>query len=119
MKMTDNEIIKALGCCQVGKDKCKKCPLYCVVPACSRYLAESALDIINRQKAEIERLNNKCDSILFCHSQEITEAKAWAKAESIIEFAEKLKEIGKQEGAYDYVSLWDIDKLLKDMTGED
>lgn len=34
----------------------------------------------------------------------------------IRKFAEKLKSIGKQEEAYDYVSLWDIDKVLKEMT---
>ena len=29
--------------------------------------------------------------------------------------AEKLKAIGKQDGAYDYISLWDIDEVLKEM----
>ena len=56
--MTDNDIIKALECCHVGKrdHDCKKCPLYRRVPACVGHLTEAALDLVNRQKAEIERL---------------------------------------------------------------
>lgn len=56
--MNDNDIIKALECCRVGKGSysCKKCPLFCRIPACQSHLAEAALDLINRQKAEIEGL---------------------------------------------------------------
>lgn len=50
--MTETEVIKALECCEVGKDKCRKCPFYCTVPACSRYLAQFALDFINRLQKE-------------------------------------------------------------------
>ena len=54
--MTDTEIIKALECCAkpVGEG-CRECPLYkedCV----SVNMEELALDLINRQKAEIEEL---------------------------------------------------------------
>lgn len=66
---------------------------------------------VNQQKAEIEYW--KKNAFNGC----MEKARIYKKAYK--EFAEKLKEIGKQEGAYDYVSLWDIDKLLKDMTGED
>ena len=56
--MTDNDIIKALECCRVGKREhdCKKCPLYCRVPACMGHLTADALDLITRQKAEQERI---------------------------------------------------------------
>ena len=51
--MTDNEIIKALECCI--NDKCQECPLNKLF--CGREVAmQYALDLINRQKAEIERL---------------------------------------------------------------
>ena len=55
--MTDNEIIKALECCTGDFDGCASCPLY--DHCCDRgyKLIYYALDLINRQKAEIERLN--------------------------------------------------------------
>lgn len=53
-KFTDEEIIKALECC--CKDNyegdCPKCPLQ-LNGNCNVILAEHALDLINRQKAEI------------------------------------------------------------------
>lgn len=55
--MTDNEIIKALKCCsETTGSECSECPLLNV--ECSAYdLYKLALDLINRQKAEIERLH--------------------------------------------------------------
>ena len=54
--MTDNDIIKALECCP--KDiLCEQCPLN-GKSNCMNKLYEYALDIVNRQQAEIERL--KC-----------------------------------------------------------
>lgn len=51
--MTDNEIIKALECCSNG-EPCANCPYQ---KQCDETdLAEIALDLINRQQAEIERL---------------------------------------------------------------
>ena len=56
--MTDNEIIKALECCR--NDECSQCPLQDGV--CSeKDVIKDALDLINRQKAEIERLNKRVD----------------------------------------------------------
>lgn len=51
--MTDNEIIKALECCAFGV--CRDCPFKDT--ACEKELDEYALALINRQKAEIEKLN--------------------------------------------------------------
>lgn len=58
--MTDEEIIKALECCSTYGGSCKKCPAYVKVDRsnCKKVL-EGAIDIINRQKAEIERLQNE------------------------------------------------------------
>lgn len=53
--MTDNEIIKALECCFTNDD-CSLCPLFRKCPT-SFKLEQYALSLINRQKAEIERLN--------------------------------------------------------------
>ncbi len=56
--MTDNEIIKALECCDSGS--CDGCPLaynnYCI-----HEMRVNAIALINRQKAEIERLEAEID----------------------------------------------------------
>ena len=55
-KLTDNEIVKALECCSYITGVCPEhCPLM-NDDGCRNILAEKALEIINRQKAEIERL---------------------------------------------------------------
>ena len=51
--MTDNEIIKALECCI--KHDCGNCPATAMVCG-ETFDMEYALDLINRQKAEIEKL---------------------------------------------------------------
>ena len=58
--MTDKEIIKALECCTTKGAKCSDCPAYKKVDRsdCKKYF-RGAIDLINRQKAEIERLNNE------------------------------------------------------------
>ena len=56
--MTDNDIIKALECCRkpVGQ-ACKECPLNSKGVDCLDFdIDELILDLINRQKAEIESL---------------------------------------------------------------
>ena len=61
--MTDNEIIKALECCSDWEngDTCKECPFYEELDcATTDRLDKYALDLINRQKAEIERLEKEC-----------------------------------------------------------
>ena len=55
--MTDEEIMEALRCCSEPNNGCRGCPLYSKYPLCNfdRY----TIDLINRQKAEIERLKNE------------------------------------------------------------
>lgn len=53
-KFTDDDVIKALECC--GGQGCKECPFNCNCATCIMTLQESALALINRQKAEIENL---------------------------------------------------------------
>ena len=55
--MTDKEIIQALECCGNMEDGCLHYPLCDVtVPECGMRLCRESLDLINRQQAEIERL---------------------------------------------------------------
>lgn len=56
--MTDNEIIKALECCtksDTNENYCDPCP-YLHEKYCAAKISKDALDLINRQKAEIEML---------------------------------------------------------------
>lgn len=55
--MNDSEIIKALECCK--NLNCSVCPkkTNIFVTDCDVKLCEEAIDLINRQQAEIDRLN--------------------------------------------------------------
>lgn len=114
--MIDNEIIQALECCKGGL--CCRCPRLSngrLTGACMRELITDVLDLINRQQAEIERLNNSAKQWedtakdLFISRENI-------KAEAIKEFVEKLKEDLKSNN---YIMSFDrIDNLVKEMVGE-
>ena len=127
--MTDNEIIKALECCTVGTFACgKECPYYSSksnlkVSSCRFELMCEISDLINRQKAEVERLQKEnevmktnCNSM--CMSMP-NMAKA-ERAEAIKEFAERLKHFIIPQKADGYtreiVLKRDIDNLVKEMT---
>ena len=123
--MTDNEIIKALECCIPNNmEKCLVCPFHreCIKED-KNYLAEYALDLINRQKAEIERLTVPKELIdddfcgVVCEFAEELIKKA--KAEAIKEFAERLKE--KERPTFPLamvIDVCEIDNLVKEMVGE-
>lgn len=71
--MTEAGIIKALECCK--NDDCDNCPNN--FGNCYANLAGYALDLINRQKAEIERLLNLARSMhtwIFLHTGDEAEA---------------------------------------------
>lgn len=58
--MTDNEIIKALECWSSGKECEETCECFKYdTPRCDLLTAKSAIELINRQKAEIERLRGE------------------------------------------------------------
>ena len=87
--MTDNEIIKALECCLSGKDydtACMKCP---IEPICESddILLKYALDLINSQKAEIERLKKNIDGLNIFTTNHMKVI----RVQAIKEFAERLK----------------------------
>ena len=115
--MTDNEIIKALEFCASHEDKmcCKCCSVEekCELDGC--YLDKKALDLITRQKAEVERLQIR-NKVLT----EITKNYDWkfanAKSEAIKEFAERLKQMPSVTNCeYEWLHL-DIDSLAKELT---
>ena len=107
--MTDNEIIKALEIC-ADYENCVSIDIvltYRGIPL--QYLFENALDLINRQRAEIERLekilDKRCD---VCP----------AVSTAIKKFAEKLK--AKATSTFweerKYVDAEDIDDVLAELT---
>ena len=119
--MTDNEIIKAFEHC-VNKRSCIGCIAYSR-RACR--IDEGPLDLINRQKAEInekdeliERLQNANVRALRGTTES---AKANARAEAIKEFAERLKKrLDRKYTVYgrEYV-FRHIRDLVKEMVGEE
>ena len=142
--MTDKEIIKAFDCCigdTDGKD-CFGCPLY-EIDDCQAHLNLDALDLINRQKAEIEQQKAKCvkcgekTTKTILNLQELLAEKNAdidmlnnnisimvatmsnstkdTKAEAYKEFAEKLK---KELSFGKYIQSDQIDNLLKEMVGD-
>lgn len=64
--LEDNEIIKALDCCQ--KEDCYGCS-YFHKEECTNFLTKDAFDLINRQKAEIERLETRYEKLLKAKEQ--------------------------------------------------
>ena len=59
--MTDNEVIKALEHCGAGS--CVGCPLIAEDIHCIGKVTEKAIDLINRQQAEIDILIRKKESL--------------------------------------------------------
>ena len=114
--MTDNDIIKALEC--HSKRMCSECPLREEFGGCSQKAFTLAFELINRQKAELERLQiaNRCFADIGKLYSEI-------RVEAIKEFAEKLKEKKKihfdyhANKGFKYVEIKDIDNLVKEMVG--
>ena len=113
--MTDAEIMKALECFAIDKDSDET---YCVGCAfetkglccenCSEGIAKASLDLINRQKAEIERIEKEKNTF----------AKRFYK-EGIKDLAERLKEelrlsTGNNGGFVPSM----IDNLVKEMAGD-
>lgn len=115
--MTDNEILKALEChseTSYNQNACERCPIlnHC---DCGGKMAQNALDLINRQQAEIEKvkpIHNSFERELEC-----------AKQEAIKEFAVRLKAKSTLRlvsgRLYGEVSTATIDTLVQEMVGDE
>lgn len=125
--MTDNEIIRSMECV-IGNDvNCSECAYQKVLPfpSCRMMCAKNALDLINRQKAEIEKLKQENE---FCHKtitenaqralEVAVEEIEKAKAEAIKEFAERLKEKFGIADCIVTVNNNDIDNLVEEVREE-
>lgn len=58
-KFTDDEVIKALECC--SSYDCDSCPLYSPTINCVILLPQKALELVERQRAEIVKLKERND----------------------------------------------------------
>lgn len=57
--MTDDDIIRAMDCCTGSYNCCKECPAKVYNVECGNVLRFNALNLIKRQKAEIDCLKNE------------------------------------------------------------
>lgn len=105
-KLTDEEIVKALECCLCDNSECLQCQNKELCKIECDELATETIDLINRQKAEIEELKNYVNR---CKSGK----EHWVKCllekpnEAIKEFAERLK---KRQELFNYLGFDKIEK---------
>lgn len=103
--MTDNEIINTLGVCSAilkAKGNCNECVYYGEKDFCIANNIPAVIDLINRQKAEIERLQKEledkqfrcdsCDRIMLTRSEHIFCIKQ-AKAEVAREIFAEIEKV--------------------------
>ena len=116
--MTDNNIIKVLEYCTTD-GWCANCPheKKCIEDE----ITQLALDLINRQKAEIERL--KTENLILSQKRinffERIEIITAAEVRAVKEFAERLKDkITMSPHSFISIDKWYIDNLVKEMVGE-
>lgn len=121
--MTDNEIIKILECC--ANADCKSCPCNIDNHHCKDIGSQEILDLINRQKAEIDKLksrNNFLEIEYKNQSNLFWERVEGAKSEAISEFAERLKKktypFPCAIGVENAVTIRAINDLVEEMAGE-
>lgn len=109
--MTDNEIIKELQAASEWFTEHGRNTNTAIVGICDR-----AIDLINRQKAEIEEKAERLRNILPVVAE--------LKTEAVEEFAERLKEHSRKMQSSDFsgefwdraVLVEDIDNLVKEFT---
>ena len=120
--MTDKEIIKALECCTSDEwDICDKCPYqkYKTEKGCAYHIVIDALDLINRQQAEIERLTINMNAFGLGMKREKERADT-TRAEAIKEYKNKVENdivtlLGKSN-CTDFVNC--LDYRYKEMVGK-
>ena len=131
--MTDEQVIEALECChsELG-NMCSICPLFDLDnDYCEDELHKDALDLINRQKAEIDELRERIsyleESIDYSRKEynwllQKLQRSQQAKSEVIKRLAERIKQrerIMKYDLFPEYaVSVKDIDDIVKEIVGE-
>ena len=125
--MTDNEIIKGFEYCftnDFGKTNCNKCAFYTATAKCMDDMQNAVIDLINRQKTEIEELKDILEKVPTNAYDLQVEASGklenQIKSEAIKSFAERLKRkriaLKSEEPVFDLFKVGAIDDLVKEMT---
>lgn len=109
--VTDDGFFKSLECC-VEALNCESCPLRDITE-CKEYLNYGIFQLINRQKAEIEKLQNA-----LAISQKETRRYAQRWPEAIEEFVKRLKKkaFSDDDSGEPYVYFQEVDEVAKEMT---
>ena len=130
--MTDNEIIKALECCTLSKQICpKNCPL-ANDRGCMVKVKEAALDLINRQEADLNNIgialevtrDNLGDRLRELQQAEGKIDELEAEIERLrpfgtqVEVSKKKEKEIKSEAIKEYIELLKAE-FLKDYKGND
>ena len=90
--MTDEKIIKAITACEIDRD-CSRCPYNdneTLDTSCFSKLFKDIFDLINCQQAEIEKLQNKVESLAEILYGTIRIRRNEVRIEAIKEFADKI-----------------------------
>ena len=126
--MTDKDIIKALECCKNLQD-CECCPNqpYDVkkgTMACLCQVISNSIDLINRQKAEIEKSNNTIKMLnninndMLDRQPKLLECAEKRVKQAIKEFAERLISVSHPYADTQMVFEIQIKNLVKEMVGD-
>lgn len=118
--MADNEIIKALECCK--SQECAECSRLCNhfpdSHECKVDLMEKVYNLIDRQNAEIERLQNHIknsfDGLLKQYEESVIKT---AKSEAVREFAERVNQLTTSYW-FDNINKEHIDYIVKEIVKE-
>lgn len=128
--MTEQEAIKALKTCTT--EACENCPMDGYAN-CITSLEEAAIELIERQRSEIEKLTTEVENLkkqmewltgynqnLMSANTALSEEILIAKIEAYKEFAERLKSylLLNEKGKISVITFEDVEKLLKELVGE-
>ena len=89
MNLTDNEIMKALECCDIENKDCVECPLQNKW-SCDKVLSKNALDLINRLKTENNELKNR--SLMWAQKYDNRRKVDRLQTAKILDLQTKIKE---------------------------
>lgn len=113
--MTGNEIIKTMQQCNGWNGRCLNCPLNSEGTNCKEKLNSYALELINRQKTEIEGLKKELTEYklqLKMSERTVDEIKSAA----IKKFVHRLKDKVVQKYEYTDIRIFEeIDNLVKEI----
>jgi hypothetical protein len=119
--MTDIDIVKALECCNkpVGKNSCEDCPFHHSQGRCTENMLTNALNLLNRQQAEIERLKARDERRKKLNYDEgIKQLKAEAIKEVEVKIHEKLHQAEMHGNFEPVVTREMFDSVVKELVGE-